>query len=328
MLFINFISLIDGKLLNEPQITSFNNIAYKLKDIKSGDLFIGKNSEVKKAIDLGAYGVVSTNLRVTDDEIAWIEITDIHTTKLKILRYSIIKSNLPVILLSDVEYQILLKITSCSNTLLLTLEDHNVLNKLKYPQDLQFIVSTSSKDLDKLDVKAVSWEYHHSIDVIKHTLFLTTFKYNNTLYSDIRFSKLFIENLNKVLNILDYLKLDYNIQNLNFIDHFKPIFIDSNFHIKPFGKSTQALILEHDKKLLKSIINFLVKYASWANIALVKPQKLSVDLSIETYTYQSFSDINSLDISNLNFVVILDPDIKYEKYLIKRLDKIQNSLFL
>lgn len=329
MLFVNFASLIDGKLLNEPSIASFTNIIFDLKKVKIGDIFIGKKSEIKQAIEQGAYGVVSTNLSVKDEEIAWIEVDSLTLVRQKLIRYFIIQSGLSLLLLNDIEYQILHSLVD-KNTLISLDEDSEiVIKKLQNFSSENLILSCDERVLKTLDVEPLEFGYEKSIEVIKYTTFLTTFTYKDNYYKDIKLPKFFISNLEKVLTILDTLNISYNLSKLSFISHFKPIFIDSYFKIKPFGQSTKVLILESNKKLIKEYLTYLSKSASWAKIALVVPKELENQFKTYSflYSYRNFSDIKNIDISNLNFMMVLDIELKYENYLIKKSNEIKDSLF-
>ena len=329
MLFVNFASLIDGRVLNEPSIASFSNIIFDLKKVKIGDIFIGKKSELNQAIEQGAYGVVSTKLRVKDEEIAWIEVDSLNSVKQKLIRYFIIQSGLSVLLLNDIEYQILLSLVDKNSIISLDADSEHIIKKLQNFLGEQIIVSCEEKTLNQLDIEPIDIQYNQSIKIIKYTTFLTTFTYRDNYYKDIKLPKLFIENLKRVLNLLDTLDISYNINKLNFITHFQPIFIDSYFNIKPFGQSTKVLIIENDKKLIKSSLEYVDKIASWANILLVVPKEFENHYKTypSIYTYKNFSDMKNIDISNLNFIIILDIDLKYENYLIKKSNEIRNTLF-
>ncbi|HIO90618.1 MAG TPA: hypothetical protein EYG69_02485 [Campylobacterales bacterium] len=329
MLFENFTSLIDGKLLNEPSIASFSNIIFELKKVKTGDLFIGKKTEIKQAIEQGAYGVVSTSLKVKDEEIAWIEVDSLNSVKQKLIRYLIIKSGLNILFLNDIEFQILSLLIDKNTILSLDDNTQSVINSLQNFSHDNIILSCEEKLLNFLDLEPLVVVEKYSITVTKYTTFLTTFTYKDNYYKDIKLPKIFIPNLQKVLNFLDDLNISYTLNRLNFINHFKPIFIDSYFKIKPFGQSRKVLILENDIKLIKQEQEYINKCASWANIALVVPTQLENQFKNikQIYTYKNFSDIKTIDISNINFIIVLDIELKYESYLIKKSNEIKGTLF-
>ena len=103
MLFLNLCALIDGELKNEPSIASFTNIVFDARKVSIGDLFIGKKSDISEALQNGAYGIVSTSFKMSDDEVAWIKVKDIEVAKLKLLRYLVLKTSQNYLSLKSVE---------------------------------------------------------------------------------------------------------------------------------------------------------------------------------------------------------------------------------
>jgi len=322
MLFINFASLVDGKLLNEPSIASFENIVYDVKKVSTGDLFIGKKSDIKEAIKNGAYGIASSSLVVKDEEIAWIEVDSIKKIKQKLLRYYIVQSGLQVLLLSEEECAMLELLTNKTSLLSLHGDNQEIFKKLNHSSCLKLIITRDKKLLDDIGIEPFEPETKVAIDVVKHTVFLTTFRYKENFYKDVKFPTLFLDNLTYILSSLDTLDIEYNIYNLNFIDAFKPIFLDSYFKIKPFGQSTKVIICINNKKIFKLALKYIQKNASWANISKITPDGMNGD-----YNYNKYHDIYKIDISSFNYILLYDEDAKFEEYLIKKESMSQKSLF-
>ncbi len=328
MLFENLVSLIDGELKNKPSITSFRKVVFDSKKVKRGDLYFGESSGIDEALENGAYGIVSNRFRVKDKEIAWIKVKNFDEAKLKYLRYLVIKNDSHVVYLDSVESQISksLELEKCyyiENDI-----DKAILD-LSIKDEENLIVFTDKDIFKKLELISFEIVIKNSIEVIKSTIFLTTFLYRQSLYKDIKFPLVFKNELEKVLNLFDELKVDYSVEKLHFISHFKPLFLDSYFKLLPFGQSTKVLILESDKKLILRETKYIKNSAPWAKVLLLIPEdiKLYEKIDINIKYFKNYADIRKLNIFNYNFVIMIDTENKYEKHLQKAEKEIKNTLF-
>jgi ferrochelatase len=329
MLFENLTSLIDGELLNEPSIASFSKIVFDAKKVKRGDLFFGSFKEIDEALENGAYGIVSTKIKVKDDEIAWIKVKDIQSAKIKLLRYFILKDGLSVVKFSTVEAELAKSISLNKNILYIDSDINSAIKDLDTNHDLNLIAFINDDIYSKIELEEQSIELKYKITVQKATTFLTTFIYGDNLFKEIKISELFVRELERVLNLFDTFDIKYHIQKLNFINHFKPLFLDSSFKILNFGQSRKVFILEFKKELLEREILYVKEKASWAKIALLLPQdiKYTKKIDIDIKYFKNYADIKKQNIFYYNFVIMLDVEQKFEKYLQKNDNDIKNRLF-
>ena len=328
MLFVNLCSLIDGKLKNEPSITAFSNLSFDSKKVKIGDLFIGKKSEVREALKNGAYGVISTNIKVLDDEIAWIEVDNLELAKIKFLRFLIIQNSKSLILLDNIELEFFKSIVVKKEIFYIDNIEESIKKLFLNPQSYHIVLS-DKKLLEMMNLKNEVIINKNHIKSIKNTLFLTTFTYKDRLYKDIKLSLLFQNEFENVLNICDFYSIEYNIQKLNFINHFKPIFLDSSFRLLQFGHSTKVVIVETDSSLINKEINYIKKVAPWASFVVVlkRDSKLRLKSNIERIEYKDYSDLKSKNLFKYNFAIMVDSDNGFENYLIRYSKNIKNTLF-
>jgi ferrochelatase len=328
MLFENLVSLIDGELLNEPSIASFSNVVFDAKKVKRGDLYLGASKDIDEALKNGAYGIVSTSLKIKDDEIAWIKVKSIQNSKLKLLRYLIIRESVYTLYVDCVKVDIIKSISGCKE--ILFIEDvEEAIRVLSLNSSYKLILFLDEKLFKGMELESFKVEIFTQVIVQKATIFLTTFIYHNRLYKDIKISELFISELEYILNLFDSLEIEYSLEKLSFISHFKPLFLDSAFRILNFGQSTKVVILESKKELLERELEFLKKKAPWAKMTLLLPKNMEFyhKNDIDIKYFKNFDDIKKLNIFDYNFVMMLDIEQKFLKYLIKASSNMKNSLF-
>jgi ferrochelatase len=328
MLFENLVSLIDGELLNEPSIASFSNIVFDAKKVKRGDLYFGESKGIDEALKNGAYGIVSTSSKIKDDEIACIKVKNIQNSKLKLLRYFIIKESAYSVYVDSVKAE-LAKAISSSKEILFIEDVEEAIKVLSLNSNYKLILFLDEKLFRSMELESFKVEIFSQVIIQKATNFLTTFIYHDRLYKDVKISELFISELEYLLNLFDILKIEYSLEKLSFISHFKPLFLDSAFRVLSFGQSTKVVILESKKELLKRELEFLKEKAPWAKIALLLPKDIKYhdENGIDIKYFKNFDDIKKVNIFNYNFVIMLDIEQKFLKYLLKASSDIKNSLF-
>ena len=328
MLFENFVSLIDGQLANEPSIASFTKVVFDAKKIKRGDLYLGDFKDIDEALKNGAYGIVSTKFKVKDKEIAWIKVKNLHDAKLKLLRYLVIKSDAYTIYLTPPQEKIA-KAIQTDKVYYIDSDIDGAIKDLEQKEVEKLIVFCDEKIYQKLELPSFKVMIKTKLNIIKSTTFLTTFLYNQTQHRDIKLPELFMDDLEKVANLFDELKVGYSFEKLHFISHFKPLFLDSRYELLSFGQSTKVVILEHSLEFLYQELEYLKQKASWAKVLLLAHHdiKLSKKLDIDIKYFKTFGDIEKLGIFNYNFVIMTDVEKGYEKYLQKKSKQIKNRLF-
>ncbi len=329
MLFVNLCALIDGKLENNPSISSFSNIIFEANKVKIGDLFVGRQDDIPEALKNGAYGIVSTNFKITDNEIAWISVKDLELAKVKFLRYLVLRTSKNIIFLDKVELDIFKSICEEKSILYLEKNIEFAIKLLFLKKEVQNIIFSDKSLFEKLDLENLSISTSNTVSIIKYTLFLTSFIYQNTLYKDIKLPKIFIQKLERVLNICDKYELKYMINKLHFINHFKPIFLDSYFKVLSFGQSTKVIILESDEELLLKEIEYIKQNAPWAKVVLVLPNefKNKVKTKIDIVYHKNFSELKDKNIFYYNFAIMLDYDEGFENYIENSSTKVRDTLF-
>ena len=272
----NFIHIIGGKLLNTPDIRSFNSIEKDPKHINQGDLFIAyKKERIEEAIQNGAYAIMCDyDIKITDDEIAWIFVKDLKTALIKLIRYTLLKTDIAFFYLNNIEFDIAKSITKDERVHLLSddlfMEYKELINS-RYK--IEFVFSNDKSILENIYPNYLAVDQTDSkIKTISKTIFTTTFIYKEKFFDQISIASIFLSDLNKVLNFFDKNSIIYDLYDLKINSHFCPIFLTNTLKPSKFGKTQRVLICEEDKRLLDIEMKYLKDEAPWAKTVVVESE--------------------------------------------------------
>ena len=270
MRLVNILALTQAKLVNEPFVSSFENIIFDAKKIKRGDLFIAfVEEDIEDAILNGAYGVVFDKpTQISDSEIAWIKVQNLEEAIKKLLRFRLIEKQINIYKCDEVTIRLAQQIVTQNNFIVL---DSNVkdifLSLWNIDADTTILFTTSLTDETLFtDVKSLPNDITNHIEIKEKTLFETSFIYDNKFYERQLLSPFFIPYLEKLLSLFKKLKINFRLKKFIPIKHFEAVFVNQNLQVKDFGTTDKVVIFESDKNLLKSQIDFLKTNASWASI--------------------------------------------------------------
>lgn len=335
MTFENFIKIVHGSFQHQPTIKSFEKVETDPNRIKNGDLFLGNNvDDVKKAVQNGAYGIASERkLRVFDKEIAWIRVPSCEDVLIKLLRLSLLNRNVIFYNFSVVAFDILKKITTTKGAIIFLEHDYTKdFKKIINAKNSAIFISCQKDFMDKIYPSYQTFnpkKFTYPIKSRKSSLFLTSFLYQNRQYEDIKLPKIFLSKLEKVVNFLEENQLQYDIYKLDFIEHFKPIFVTKKLKPKHFGTSQSTIILEKDINLIEEELKFLLKEAAWSKIILFLPKEYKVkNIQYEKIIYyRKLEEIQKLSSETFNFILILADYNKLFQILNQINMEKQSSLF-
>ena len=309
----NILGLTYGTLVNEPFVNNFENIIFEVKKIKRGDLFIAFNeSDINDAILNGAYGVIFDKpTQISDNEIAWIKVKDTKEALKKLLRFKLIEKNLSVYECDDITIKLAKQIVVDSK---LVIVDGDILSiyKLLYNIESNSIILISSTLADKdlfTDINPFVNSTKQKIQILEHTLFETSFIYDNIFYERQQITPLFLPYLEKLLNLYKSLGLNFRIKKLTQIEHFEAVFINKNFKQKEFGSSDKVLIYEKNISFLDDEIEFLNKEATWGKIIYIVPFFYKRKGEKDFFSYKNDKELlDILKTNNFNFALIVAKD--------------------
>ncbi len=262
----SILDIVDGSLLNSPSISFIYSIKTNAKKVKEGDLFIVRDiNDIELAIKNGAFAIIlEINSPILDNEIAWIKVENIDACIIKLIRYKLSILDLKAYSCDKVTYQ-LLKIYSSNFSKSIKLIPNKLENLFKNIDEIvldDIIISSNQEILNKI--------YPHNKDfnkitttleienLIEHSLFETSFSYNNSYFSKLKIPSLYLAQFLRVYNFLGG-NIDFG--KLKLFNNLKPLFIDRNFNLIEFGKSDRFIISQDTKNLYSNEILYMkIKY--------------------------------------------------------------------
>lgn len=263
----SIIDIIDGEKLNSPSISFIYTFKTNASKIKEGDLFFAKDKDqIQLAINNGAFAIiVDTTITITDYEIAWIKVEDIDEAMIKLVRFKLSNYDLKVYTcdLITFDYIKTLKNSHQTNKKLIS---HNIESSLKILEEINnedTLIFNNSELMHKLYPKnsTLNFEKLEVNNVVEHTIFETSFTYNDIYFSKIRVPQLYLKNFICAYNFLND---ELDLAKLKNSSLLKPIFIDKHINQLEYGKSNKFIIVQEDLKLIEKEITYLkskYKYA-------------------------------------------------------------------
>jgi len=253
-----------GTLLSSPSVDSIEDIKISSSKVQRGDLFIDVNSssiEVDEAIKNGAYGILaSSQVKISDDEIAWIKVDNIEKSTIKLARFFSTQKNFRFVPLLKIQYALVKYLHLDKKVELLSSEPTiALLQLLKAQKETLFFVVENSfiQSIDPTLKNTISTI--EADKVIENSIFYTSFIYKQRFIKDIRLSSFFVPYLCYVMDYLDDLNIKFKIENFNNFEHFYPQFVSSSLEKKDFGTSRKVLIFENDFELFEKELIYLKK---------------------------------------------------------------------
>jgi hypothetical protein len=330
----NFVRIIDGKLRTTPPIDAFASIALESVRVSHGDLFIDTTASrelIHQALEKGAYAIVTTlSFDNEDEECAWIEVSSIDQTLIKLLRYTITQKSLDIMLLSSVQ-EALLEIIQTPRTIKRLRNDLFSIVKtiLGAKEDERFCLSnpTLAHQIAPAS-KKVETTLHVKPTVIAKGLFLSSFWHNERYYAEQKIPSLFVEELLCLLAFCDTHTITYSLEHLGFCEHFYPQFITHALCKKEFGSSDKALIFEPLPALIPSLVAYLQTQVESSHLILCLPKTFqeTLDFSGKTILFERVEELAILGDTSFQYALILGDKEACEPLFIKTFTT-QPSLF-
>jgi ferrochelatase len=270
----SILDIIDGSLLNSPSISFIYSIKTNALKVKEGDLFIAKNTdEIELAIKNGAFAIVfDINVPIIDNEIAWIKVKNIDISIIKLTRFKLAIRNIEAFYCDKITYD-LLKIYSTNFTKNIKLIPNKLENIFKYLDEIQdndILICSDRNILDNIYPNNKNFEFNFKVskidNLIEHSLFESSFSYENVYFSRLKITSLYISNF---LRIYDFLNQNLDFSKLKFFYNFKPLFLDRNLTLVEFGKSDKFIICQNNKDLYEDEISYMKKHYKYAKTIFI-----------------------------------------------------------
>ena len=271
-------NLIGGELLNAPFISEVTSFTFNVDEVERGSCFFVKNkNDIKKAVEKGAYAIVSKDYEnIIDKEIAWIKVDDYKKAIINIFKYENLDTKL--FFTDKLTSHIIYKMKTTKNVLLLeSFEDLFIaLNKnvtlFTYKDEFKLLFA------NVIDIK------EKEIDLQKISIFKSKFKNH-----EIKLPYVYKKEFSKAINFFEMNDLKYI---LDFsLERFRPIFIDYKFKQVAFGESDRVVIsgLKDDEIFFREL-NYIVDNTKHAKTIFINQTNKS-DLYKKFFNFAVLVDI-------------------------------------
>ena len=289
----SILDIIDGRLINHPSISFIYSIKTNPKKVKEGDLFIiQKDEDIPLAIENGAFALVTNrDIDIIDNEIAWIKVESIEETIIRLIRYLLSNIRLNAFYCNEVTYEIfniLRKPTVHTNIKIIPKNLSKFFKILDDIEENDTIIFSNQKILDA--IYPVNFDFNTKEykvnNLIEHSIFETTFSYEDRYFSKLKISSLY---LREFLDVYTFLGFDADLNKLKKFHSLKPIFVDKLINHIDFGKSDKFLLAQDDEELILKEVKYLEKKYKYAKILYITTKEIDDNKDID-YTF-----INSLD---------------------------------
>jgi len=275
-----------GVLITPPNISSFSNIVLNVKKITRGSLFIAINTnDIFEAIQNGAYGIIFDKpTQIIDSEIAWIKVDSITNTILRLLKYKVLNSENEFYFVNSFQYSLLELLAVSKEVVMLKSSLINNFSLIFNANSNSIFISKDKKFIDQIapiyiDSKQI---IETDFDIIKSSVFETSFRYHKRYYEFAKVPKLFIDDFIKILSLLDRKGIRYTLDDLDYTSHFYPVFVNKSLRAKEFGESDRVIIFEPNDEFINKSIDFLEDNLKWAHCIYIFPKN----------TYEKYKHIN------------------------------------
>ncbi|VAY88077.1 hypothetical protein MNB_ARC-1_961 [hydrothermal vent metagenome] len=306
-----FVDIVEGKLLNEPSISAFENIRINSNNVRRGDLFIAySQDDIKDAIDNGAYGVLTEQeVQIIDKEIAWIRVPDLQSAIKRLVDISFTHNHNTCMFLSYFEYDCLHKILSDKKDIVFLSGniEKDIENLLGDSKDLVFVFKDKNyknyfRNINYLNSNDIKY------DIIKKSLFEVSLVYKGQLFDSIKMPYVFIKNFLSVIEYLSSHKISYSLQGYS-SSYFAPLFINDTFEVVDYGKSQKVVVLEREYDYINDGISFIMS-AKWAKKIIVLPKSLNnahidIDKDTKVFYFKDNSELKSLLKTTIYYVALV-----------------------
>jgi len=304
----DLLNLTAGKMITEPTITAINSVTVYPSKIDEGDLFISNdNDEIATAISNGAYAIVfsDSEVKVTDKEVAWIQVDDIQKAGFKLIRYVLISREASFYLFTEHELSFMkMIVTQKSNLDILPNDWRKMFEKILNSESKMFIGTDALlMKMIKPDVAILNKEA--SCEIITDTLFKVTFKVNSYIYQEKDITPFHVDILQRVVEYCDLHHFPYNLDRVKYTKHFMPVFIDGFLNQTNPSKSDKVAIFTDNLADIHKAREYVRYNGAWVKTLVLTPPKTKVDgVDRPNWYYNSEEALDVLKNAYFNYAFI------------------------
>ncbi|MBU1958280.1 hypothetical protein KJ680_07735 [bacterium] len=276
----DLLNLTAGEMISEPTVTAVHSVTVYPSKIEQGDLFISDDQEeIATALENGAYAIIfsDASVKITDDEVAWIQVDDIQKAAFKLIRYVLISREASFYLFTEHELSFFKMIlTQKSNVEMLPNDWRKMFEKILNSEAKMFIGTDDVlMKMIKPDVTILNKEA--SCEIITDTLFRTTFKINGYIYQEKEITPFHVDILQRVVEFCDLHHLPYDLDRVKYTKHFVPVFIDGFLNVMKPSKSDKVAIFTDNLQDIYKAREYVRYNGAWVKTIVLTPPKTKVD---------------------------------------------------
>lgn len=288
----SLLDIVDGRLLNQPSISFIYSIKTDAKKVKEADLFIVKKEEdVKEALENGAFALIfDKDLTISDDEVAWIKVAKLDEAIIKLIRFQLSNKKLTAFYCNSITFDLfkILKKTNHSNIKLIPKKLDKLFKIIDDIESNDTLICSCQKTLDSIypvnfDFNTKQYEVKN---LIEHSIFETSFSYQDRFFSKIKISSLYLK---EFLDVYSFLDFDADLNKLKKFGNLKPIFIDKLINHTEHGRTDKFLLTQDKQDLVKEEIAYLKNKYKYAKILFISLEEEKQKDELE-YIYLSSLD--------------------------------------
>ncbi len=308
----DILNLTEGILSNTPKVQAIEAATVYHSKVDHGDLFFSSNQEeIDRAIENGAYAIVydDENIVRSDEEIAWIKVSDIQLAAFKLIRYVIIKKEAQFFLLSEHELTFLKMILLHKNNISFISNDWRKAFEQILNSDGSLFVGTD-KELMKL-IKPDVTKLEREVEgyPVSDTLFRTTFKVGGFVYQEKELIPFHLEYLLRAIDFCDKEDLPYSVDRIKYTKHFMPVFIDLKLKSTRPSNSDRVAIFTDSLPDIAKAREYVMRSNMWVKSIVLTPPKTKVPGIDHPHWFNNEEEVRELLKSiHFNYAFIYNAD--------------------
>jgi len=318
----DLLNLTSGYIISEPTVRAVNSVSVYPSKIEEGDLFISNDPiEIKRALENGAYAIIFSDpaVRITDNEVAWIQVKDIQIAAFKLIRYVLINREANFYLFNEHELSFLKMVLTQKSNIEILPDDWRKIFEKTLNSTAKILIGTNSELMKMIKPDVSILNKDASCEIITDTLFRTTFKINSYIYQEKEITPFHVDYLQRVVEFCDKHTLPYDLDRVRYTKHFVPVFIDGFLNVMNPSKSDKVAIFTDNLKDVYKAREYVRYNGAWVKTIVMTPPKTKVDGVDRPNWYESVDEAREIlknTYFNYAFIYALDksmlPKIKEE----------------
>jgi ferrochelatase len=294
----NILALTKGTLYSNPSVSLFETIAFEVSKVKRGSIFVAHNPlDIPEALSSGAYGILFDKpTQIADTEVAWIKVNNLDEALKRLLRFYLLEKELRVFTCDPILLYLANAVSTPANVCAIDGNVAQVWDKLGSLSKNSIVLFSPLLTDSEIFIETNPFPQtpKSTITIVEHTLFETSFIYDDIFYERQMLSPFFIPHLECLLFFYTQMEIPFQIKSFAKIGHFIPVFTNDMLEVKEFGSSDRVVIFEPLLELINAQIDFLDKQASWANRLYILPKILKAPSMMGVKNILFYEDSNKI----------------------------------